>query len=155
MTARTLTGGRRTIRLVALCIAVTFLAAGAALLVELLVVSRAVNDFRQDEMEEQARIAHDGQITLDERLNPAYLQHYDLDPSRYTDYQGHFSPTGADWQRWRLRTKAAATVMWLGHDPPGTWWTWLQIRCVDRFPEAHAASEPIVDVADACLGQPH
>jgi hypothetical protein len=132
----------------ALCIAATCLAAGAALLVELLIVSRAVSDFSLDEMREQGRVAHDGRITFDERLNPAYLKRYDLDPRQYTNSQGHFSPTGADWQRWRLRTKAAATVMWLGHDP-------LQIKCIHRFPEAHAVTEPIVDVADACLGQPH
>ncbi|MPW21954.1 hypothetical protein GCT13_35150 [Paraburkholderia sp. CNPSo 3157] len=145
----------RIFSLLALCIAATCLVAGAALLVELLIVSRAVSDFSLDEMREQARIAHDGRITLDERLNPAYLKRYDLDPGQYTDSQGRVSPTGADWQRWRLRTKAAATVMWLGHDPPGTWWMLLQIKCIDRFPEAHAASEPIVDVADACLGEPH
>lgn len=153
--ARTLAVGRRILWVLVLCVAATCLATGAALLFELSVVSRAVSDFSQDETRERARIAHGGQVTLDERLNPAYLKRYDLDPGEYTDSQGHFSPTGADWQRWRLRTKAAATVMWLGHDPPGTWWTLLQIKCVDRFPEAHADSEPIVDVADACLGQPH
>jgi hypothetical protein len=153
--ARTLTIGRRILWVLVLCIAATCLATGAALLFELSVVSRAVSDFSHDETRERARTAHGGQVTLDERLNPAYLKRYDLDPGQYIDSQGHFSPTGADWQRWRLRTKAAATVMWLGHDPPGTWWTLLQNKCVDRSPEAHADSEPIVDVADACLGQPH
>ena len=45
--------------------------------------------------------------------------------------------------------------MWLGHNPPGIWWTLLKIKCVDRFPEAHADTERIADVADACLGEPH
>jgi hypothetical protein len=153
--ARTLSVGRRFLSVLVLCIAATCLAIGATLLFQLSIVSRAVSDFSQDETRERARITHGGQGSLDERLNQAYLKRYDLDPGQYTDSQGHFSPTGADWQRWRLRTKAAATVMWLGHDPPGTWWTLQQIKCVDRFPEAHADSEPIVDIADACLGQPH
>ncbi|WP_245254282.1 hypothetical protein [Paraburkholderia sp. LEh10] len=133
----------------------TFLAVGAALLYEFSVVSRAVSDFIQVERLEQVRIAHDGQLTPDERLNPAYLKRYGLDPTRYADRHAQFSPTGADWQRWSLRTKAAAIVMWLGHDPPGIWWTLSQIRCVDRVPEAHADTERIVAVADACLGEPH
>ncbi|MEX3934246.1 hypothetical protein AB4Y32_21020 [Paraburkholderia phymatum] len=95
----------RILSLLALCIAATCLAAGAALLVELLAVSRAVSEFSLDETRERARIAHDGRITLDERLNPAYLKRYNLDPRQYTDSQGHFSPTRADWQRWRLRTQ--------------------------------------------------
>ncbi|HKR38704.1 MAG TPA: hypothetical protein VJU59_03355 [Paraburkholderia sp.] len=144
--------GRRLLWIIALFIAATCLAMGAALLHELSVVSHAMNDFSQDERREQARIAQGAQVTLDERLRPPYLKRYGLDPSEYTD---HFSPTGADWRRWSLRTKAAATVMWLGHHPPGAWRTLLQIRCVDRFPKAHADSEPIVEVADACLGQPH
>ncbi|MEM5438773.1 hypothetical protein [Paraburkholderia diazotrophica] len=152
--ARARKAGRRIIVVLVLCIAATFLAVGAALLYELSVVSRAVSDFSQDERDQQVRIAH-RQLTLDERLNPAYLKRYGLDHTRYADTQGHFSPTGADWQRWSLRTKAAATVMWLGHNPPGIWWTLLQIKCVDRSPEAHADIEPIVDVADACLGEPH
>jgi len=153
--ARTRIAGRRILWMLLLCAAATCLAVGAVLLYELSVVARAVSDFSQDETREQARIARGGQVSLDERLKPAYLNRYNLDPGHYIDSQGHFSPTGADWQRWKLRTKAAATVMWLGHDPPGTWWTIRQIKCIDRFPDAHADSEPIVDVADACLGQPH
>lgn len=153
--ARTLTVERRMLWALVLCIAATCLATGAALLLELSIVSRAVSDFRQDETLERARIARGGKVPLDERLRPAYLKRYDLDPGQYAGSPGHISPTGADWQRWGLRTKAAATVMWLGHDPPGVWWTLRQIKCVDRFPEAHADSEPIVDVADACLGKPH
>jgi hypothetical protein len=152
--ARARIARRRIVLVLVLCIAATFLAVGAALLYELSVVSRAVSDFSEDERHEQVRIAH-AQLTLDERLNPAYLKRYDLDATRYADSHGHFSPTGADWRQWSLRTKAAATVMWLGHNPPGIWWTLLQIKCVDRFPEAHADTEPIVDVADACLGEPH
>ncbi|MPW23975.1 hypothetical protein GCT13_46745 [Paraburkholderia sp. CNPSo 3157] len=141
--------------ILSLFIAPTCLAmGGAALLHELSVVSHAINDFSQDERREQARIAHGAQVTLDERLRPPYLKRYDLGSSQYTDSHGHFSPTGADWRRWGLRTKAAAMVMWLGHHPPGAWWTLLQIKCVDRFPEVHAGSEPIVEVADARLGQP-
>jgi hypothetical protein len=153
--ARARIAGRRIVWVLVLCIAATFLAVGAALLYEFSVVSRAVSDFTQDEMHEQVRVAHDGQLAPDKRLNPPYLKRYGLDPIRYADGPGHFSPTGADWQRWSLRTKAAATVMWLGHNPPGIWWTLLQIKCVDRFPEAHADTERIVDVADACLGEPH
>jgi len=152
--ARARIAGRRIVWVLVLCIAATFLAVGTALLYELSVVSGAVSDFGQDERDDQVRIAH-GQLTLDERLNPAYLKRYGLDKTRYTDRQGRFSPTGADWRRWSLRTKAAAIVMWLGHNPPGIWWTLIQIKCVDRFPEAHADTEPIVDVADACLGEPH
>jgi hypothetical protein len=131
------------------------MAIGAMLLFQLSVINRAISDFRLDEAIERARINRGEKRTIDDFLNPPYLRRYGLDLNLYMDKQGHFSPTGSDWQRWGLRTKAAATVMWLGHDPPGTWWTFLQIRCVDRFYEAHADSEPIVDVADACLGQPH
>lgn len=152
---RTPIAGRRILGVLVLCVAATCLAVGAVLLYVLSVITRAVSDFSQDETREQVRIARGGPVTLDERLNPAYLERYNLDPSRYINSQGHFSPTGADWRRWGLRTRAAATVMWLGHDPPGTWWTLRQIKCIDRFPEAHADSDPIVDVADACLGQPH
>lgn len=147
--------GRRVLVVLVLCIGVTCLAIGATLLYELSVISRAVSDFRLDEATENARISRGEKPAIEDRLNPPYLKRYGLDLNAYMDKQGHFSPTGSDWQRWGLRTKAAATVMWLGHDPPGTWWTFEQIRCVDRFYEAHRDSEPIVDVADACLGQPH
>lgn len=146
---------RRVLVVLMLCIGVTCLAIGAMLLYELSVISRAVSDFRLDEATENARISRGEKPAIENRLNPPYLKRYGLDLNAYMDKQGHFSPTGSDWQRWGLRTKAAATVIWLGHDPPGTWWTFDQIRCVDRFYEAHRDSEPIVDVADACLGQPH
>ena len=152
---KTATTGRRVVWVLALCMVVTCAAVGGALLFELSVIGHAVSDFRRDEALAQAGIARGEPATLAERFNPSYLKQYGLDRNLYQDIHGNSSPTGADWRRWGLRTKAAATVMWLGHDPPGTWWTFVQIKCVDRFPQAHADSEPIVDVADACLGEPH
>jgi len=149
------TTGRRVLWALSLSIAATCVAVGGALLFELSVIGHAVSDFRRDEAVAKARIARGKPVMGDERLNPPYLKQYGLDRNLYKDSHGYFSPTGADWRQWGLRTKAAATVMWLGHDPPGTWWTFVQIKCIDRFPQAHADSEPIVDVADACLGQPH
>jgi hypothetical protein len=148
-------GGRRVLVALALCTGVTCLAVGATLLFELSVISRAISDFRLDAAAENARISRGEKTAIDDSLNPPYLKRYGLDLNLYMNKQGLLSPAASDWQRWGLRTKAAATVMWLGHDPPGTWWTFLQIRCIDRFYEAHRNSEPIVDVADACLGQPH
>ena len=138
-----------------LCIGVTALGVGALLLVELSVISHAIGDFRRDEGQANARISRGEIPAIDAHLNPLYLKHFGLGLGSERDTQSYSSPTVADWQRWGLRTKAAATVMWLGHDPPGTWWTFVQIRCVDRFYKVHADTEPIVDVADACLGQPH
>ena len=153
--SRTSKTGRRILVVLALSIGATCLAIGATLLFELSVINRAMNEFRLDEAVERARINRAEKPTIDDLLNPPYLKRFGLDLNLYMNKQGYFSPTGSDWRQWGLRTKTAATVMWLGHDPPGTWWTLLQIRCVDRFYEAHADSEPIVDVADACLGQPH
>ncbi|NPT61408.1 hypothetical protein GNZ13_44485 [Paraburkholderia sp. 5N] len=153
--SRTSLTGRRVLAVLVLCIGVTCLAIGAPLLFELSMISRAMSDFRLDEAVENARISRGEKPAIEDLLNPPYLKRYGLDLNLYTDKQGRFLPTGSDWQQWGLRTKAAATVMWLGHDPPGTWWTFGQIRCVDRFYEAYGDSEPIVDVADACLGEPH
>jgi hypothetical protein len=152
---RTSTTIRRVLWALSIFIAVTAMGVGGTLLFELSAIGHAVSDFRRDEAIANARIARGEPVTIEERLNPPYLKQYGLDRNLYTDSHGQFSPTGADWRQWGLRTKAAAIVMWLGHDPPGTWWTFAQIKCVDRFPLAHADSEPIVDVADACLGQPH
>ncbi|MGF6266117.1 MULTISPECIES: hypothetical protein [Paraburkholderia] len=152
---KTPTTTRRVLWALSLCIIATCIAVGGVLLFELLVVGRAVSDFRRDTAIAQVGIGRGEPATVEERMNPPYLKRYGLDRNLYKDIHGNFSPTGADWRQWGLRTKVAATVMWLGHDPPGTWWTYVQIRCVDRFPEAHADSEPIVDVADACLGEPH
>jgi hypothetical protein len=153
--SRLSTNGRRVLVALVLCTGMTCLAIGATLLFELSVISRAISDFRLDEAAESARLSRGDQPALADPLNRPYLKRYGLDLSRYVNTQGLLSPTGSDWRRWGLRTKAAATLMWLGHDPPGTWWTYLQIKCVDRFGEAHRDSEPIVDVADACLGEPH
>ncbi|HEY2605609.1 hypothetical protein P0D88_11720 [Paraburkholderia sp. RL18-103-BIB-C] len=152
---KTPTARRGVLWALSLCIVVTCTAVGGVLLFELSVIGYAVRDFRRDEAIAQAGIARGEPATLEARLNPPYLKQYGLDRNLYTDSHGNFSPTGADWRQWGLRTKVAATVMWLGHDPPGTWWTFAQIKCVDRFPQAHADSDPIVDVADACLGEPH
>ncbi|WP_321965324.1 hypothetical protein [Paraburkholderia sp. J7] len=146
---------RRVLWALSVCAIATCIAVGGAFLFELSVIGHAVRDFRRDEAIAQARGARGEPATSEQRLNPPYLKQYGLDRSLYADTHGNFSPTGANWRQWGLRTKAAATVMWLGHDPPGTWWTYVQIKCVDRFPQAHADSEPIVDVADACLGEPH
>ncbi|MBP0595106.1 hypothetical protein J8I87_36715 [Paraburkholderia sp. LEh10] len=153
--ARTSIAGRRVFWVLVLCIAATGMAVGGALMFELSVISRAVSDFSRDEGIEQARASRGDAPSREDRFRPPYLMRYGLDPASYTDAHGRFSPTGADWREWSLRTKVAATVMWLGHNPPGTWWTLRQIKCVDRFHEAHADNEPIVDVADACLGEPH
>ena len=147
--------GRRVLVALVLCTGMTCLAMGATLLFELSVISRTISDFRLDEAAESARISRGDQPVIADPRNPSYLKRYGLDLSLYRNSEGVLSPTGADWRRWDLRTRAAATVMWLGHDPPGAWWTFLQIKCVDRFDEAHRDSEPIVDVADACLGEPH
>ena len=93
------------------------MAIGAMLLFRLSVINRAISDFRLDEAVERARINRGEKPTIDDFLNPPYLRRYGLDLNLYMDKQGHFSPTGSDWQRWGLRIKAAATVMWLGHDP--------------------------------------
>lgn len=146
---------RRVLWALALCTIATCVAVGGVLLFELSVIGHAVSDLHQDEAIAQAGIARGKPAAPVARIDPPYLKQYGLDRNLYKDIHGSFSPTGADWRHWGLRTKVAATVMWLGHDPPGTWWTYAQIKCVDRFPQAHADSEPIVDVADACLGEPH
>ena len=152
---KTPTTRRRVVWVLSLCIIVICIAVGGAWLFELSVIGHAMSDLRRDEAMAQGEIARGEPATPGERINPPWLKHYGLDVELYKDINGIFSPTGADWRQWGLRTKVAATVMWLGHDPPGTWWTYAQIKCVDRFPQAHADSEPIVDVADACLGEPH
>ncbi|EEA04616.1 hypothetical protein BH160DRAFT_0148 [Burkholderia sp. H160] len=152
---KTPTTRRRVLWTLLLCTIVTGAAVGGVLLFDLTVIGNAVSDFRRDAARAQADIARGEPATSEERINPPYLRQYGLDRNLYKDTHGIFSPTGADWRQWGLRTKVAATLMWLGHDPPGTWWTYAQIKCVDRFPQAHTDNEPIVDVADACLGEPH
>ena len=146
---------RRVLWVLTLCTIVICAAVGGALLFELSVIGNAVSDLRRDEAIAKAGVARGEAASPEARINPPWLRGYGLDLNLYKDIHGSFSPTGADWRQWGLRTKVAATVLWLGHDPPGTWWTYAQIKCVDRFPQAHADSEPIVDVADACLGEPH
>ncbi|RZF28916.1 hypothetical protein EVC45_15520 [Paraburkholderia sp. UYCP14C] len=152
---KTSTTTRRVLWALSLCTIVTGTAVAGALLFELSVIGYVERDLRGDVANAQAGIAGSEPATSEERINPSYLKRYGLDRNLYKDSHGNFAPTGADWRQWGLRTKVAATVMWLGHDPPGTWWTYAQIKCVDRFPEAHADSERIADVADACLGVPH
>lgn len=91
--------------------------------------------------------------SVDEFLNPRFMQKYNLNADDYLDSKGYFSPNGNHWGKWSTRTKVAAILMWHGKQVGSVLELRRIIHRVNQYYEDNDLKVPVVEVVNAAVKQ--
>jgi hypothetical protein len=112
-------------------------------------IKETIDSFRLDAAvwEERQNNPKDREKSAEVWLNPPYLRKYGLDMNSYLDKSGYFAPTGADWKKWNIATRAASICMWRDNERrrspeeiDGI------IEKIDAYYSSHPESEAVITV---------